>query len=204
MSGTNESLLAEFRKVMRAENVASLLPAGMPRAGLRLGLAVGDVASAFRTVSAGFGRPRTTRTSGTQSVSAVETLKSSAFRTVTSGFGGVGLALASGFGIGSLVSGLARLFGGGGGSATPPPLVRFSLPTAVHAEMGISQGTRDRMTSVDYSSGGGIRMDPGTGSAGPPEVDGQWFLDRSDQIARAVREALLNGNSLGDVVGELG
>jgi hypothetical protein len=34
-------------------------------------------------------------------------------------------------------------------------------------------------------------------------MDSRSFMDHSDEIARAVREALLNAHSLGDVVSEL-
>jgi hypothetical protein len=34
-------------------------------------------------------------------------------------------------------------------------------------------------------------------------MDSRSFMDHSDEIARAVREALLNAHSLGDVMSEL-
>lgn len=105
-----------------------------------------------------------------------------------------------------LVAGLTALFGGGSKPAPPPPLVPFVLPQAVKFE-GAVVADRQEIQAVDY--GAGDRPRP----AGPglaPQVtvqvqamDSRSFLDHSDEIARAVREAMLNSHSLNDVVQEL-
>jgi hypothetical protein len=193
------SLLAEFRKVLRLEDASAALPAALPRVGVHAGLAVGQLQNAFRTLSKGFGQPRQTKvvvdpggSSGALGVA------QTAVKSLTGGGASV-----LGFGLGSLVGGLFSLFGGSG-KAKPAPLVRFALPSQVQVEAGISQGLRDRIVPVDSSSGGQPRQVGGI--VGTPQVstlNDQWFLDRSDQIANAVRQALLNGHGLSDVVNEL-
>jgi hypothetical protein len=112
-------------------------------------------------------------------------------------------------GAGPLVAGLFKLFA----SNEPEPLgvlEKFNLPSSVSVEAGL---TRDRQYSdLRYAQGGSpdvIR--PGSGTpVQPPTIqvnvqamDSQSFLDRQDDIARAVREAMLHSNALNDVVLEL-
>ncbi len=194
------SLLAEFRKVLRLEDASAALPAALPRMTSHAGLAVGQLQTAFRTLSKGFGLPRQTRTVvDPGGSSGAVGLAQTAVKSLTGGGAGV---LGFGLGLSSLVGGLFNLFGGG--KAKPAPLVRFALPAQVQAEAGISQGLRDRIVPVDSSSTGQPRQMSGiVGMQQASPVNGQWFLDRSDQIANAVREALLNGHGLSDVVNEL-
>jgi hypothetical protein len=115
--------------------------------------------------------------------------------------------LKSGFGVVSLVSALAGLFGGSDGD-TPAPLVKYALPAArefTAAETGAG------LTPVDYDQAGMARaFDGGTRASSQPQVqvtvqamDARSFLDRSTEIAAAVREAMLNLNSINDVVNDL-
>ena len=130
----------------------------------------------------------------------------------------------SGLGIVPLVGGLLGLFGGG--STKPPQLVKYAMPekqffTGADIGSGIAR--------ADYGQAGTLRsygtapsattstptettptpsMSPGSTSGHQIHVnvqamDAQSFLDRSNDIAQAVRYAMLNLNSINDVVNDL-
>src|ERR1022692_3828443 len=127
----------------------------------------------------------------------------------------------SGFGLAPLISGLVSLFSGGS-PAAPAPLVKYALPAAVDFQAAESQG---QMTGLDYSqtgtprsyapagaSGGtassGTASSSGNGAASQITVnvqamDARSFMDRSNDIALAVRDAMLNVNAINDVVNDL-
>jgi hypothetical protein len=121
--------------------------------------------------------------------------------------------LKSGFGLAPLVGGLVSLFSGGDAEA-PAPLVKYALPTAIDFQAAQTAG---RVTGLDYDQSGMARTDAqwaGTastnGNATPPQItvnvqamDARSFLDRSNDIALAVRDAMLNLNAINDVVNEL-
>lgn len=92
-------------------------------------------------------------------------------------------------GLGSLISGITSLFGGGE-KKTPPALQLFQLPDAVnqtvHMQSGSSTGSSGSVVHVHVQA-----------------IDTQSFLNRSNDIARAVKTAMLNSHSLNDVVSEL-
>lgn len=108
-------------------------------------------------------------------------------------------------GISPVITGLFKLFGGGGGDdegrAAPIP---FEMPGRIAVEAGL---LRDRsLGSVSYGELGSVRANPP--AAAPVQItvqaiDSRSFLDHRDEIARAVREAMLNSHSLNDVVSEL-
>ncbi len=116
--------------------------------------------------------------------------------------------LKSAFGLSPIIGGLISLFGGGGSSA-PAPLVRYQMPNPVQytgAEVdGVIEGG-------DFSQTGGARAyggEIGSAAAIPgitfnvSAMDAQSFLDRSGDIAAAVKSAMLNLNSINDVVNDL-
>ena len=92
-------------------------------------------------------------------------------------------------GLGSLISGITGLFGGGEKKALPP-LQLFQLPDAVnqtaHMQSGTSTGASGSAVHVHVQA-----------------IDTQSFLNRSNDIARAVKTAMLTSHSLNDVVSEL-
>jgi hypothetical protein len=101
----------------------------------------------------------------------------------SSGLGGtVSQALGFGGGIGSLISGLASLFGGG--KTAPPPLLAYQLPTSLSQTITI----------------GSAVSTPGV-YGGPPAASP--FENHSGQIVQSVKQALLNSSSLNDVIAEL-
>jgi len=120
-------------------------------------------------------------------------------RTVLSYLGG-GLGLTSLFG---------KLFGSSKDEPAPS-LVRYSLPSPVSLDAGLSQTPLPGIHPIRYASDGLPRALPtGTTNTATPvtiqvqAMDSRSFLDHSSEIAHAVREALLNSHALNDVVLEL-
>jgi hypothetical protein len=123
--------------------------------------------------------------------------------------------LTSRFGLAPLISGLVSLFSGGDTPA-PAPLVKYAMPAAIDFQAAESQG---RMTGLDYDQTGMARGYAPAGASGgagvsangsSPQItvnvqamDARSFLDRSNDIALAVRDAMLNLNAINDVVNEL-
>ncbi len=108
--------------------------------------------------------------------------------------GTVWKAIGGGLGAAPIVTGLLKLFGGGKSEA-PAPLQFYARPAAVEVQSAISRsGESETYVQAEH---------------GAPQVtvnvqamDSRSFLDHRDEIARAVREAMLNGHSLNDVVNE--
>jgi hypothetical protein len=112
--------------------------------------------------------------------------------------------LGGGLGLVPLISGIMGLFKGS--PSTPAPLTPFVLPPAVHLESGLLPTTQSSL--ADYSQNGLPR--PASPVASSPQItlnvqamDSKSFLDRSDDIAQAVKQALLYSHSLNDVVSDL-
>ncbi len=126
----------------------------------------------------------------------------------------IGSLLLGGLGIGSLISGISSLFGGDDQPA-PPPLVKYALPTALQYEGAVTGN--GAVSSYDYNDRGGVRTidysTPAASQSSPSgsqhvtiqvnAMDSKSFLDHSDDIARAVRAAILNSSSLNDVISEM-
>lgn len=125
-------------------------------------------------------------------------------------------ALMGGLGILPVVGGLLGLFGS---DDQPEPITKYLLPARLQIE---TARTADGLTGVDYDQRGMARAFGGRGesSAGlegagaanqsQPQItvnvqamDARSFLDRSTDIAAAVRNAMLNLSSINDVVNEL-
>jgi hypothetical protein len=137
------------------------------------------------------------------------------------GAGSIALSvLKSGLGSVPLVAALFGLFGGANDDAQPAPLVKYALPERRELQ---AAATGSGFAEVDYDQAGMPRVyerrveTPVTGGGpenasvpflGPVTVnvqamDARSFLDRSSEIAAAVREAMLNLNPINDVVTEL-
>lgn len=112
-------------------------------------------------------------------------------------------------GVGPIVTGLMKLFRSGDPEPVPA-LERFQAAPSVSVEAGLSASRE--YGAIRYAQGGL----PDTAGVSQPSAtqtqtiqvniqafDSQSFLDRQDDIARAVREAMLHSNSLNDVVLEL-
>ena len=126
----------------------------------------------------------------------------------SSALGTIGSVAASIFedalGLGPLIGGLGSLFGGGGGSSTPPALSAYTAPESVQFEGEVYRSAN----TTDWGGSGGPQSGAplSTGAQITVQVnamDSQSFLDHSQDIANAVRQAMLNSNSLNDVVSDL-
>ena len=122
-----------------------------------------------------------------------------------------GKTLALATGIGPLTTGLLKLFGGGDESTdAAPERSLWSRPARLDVEAALD-GERN-LQAFSYSSQGNIRVSSSqnqqsTASLPPVQVnvtamDSRSFLEHSDDIARAVREALLRSSQLSDVMSE--
>jgi hypothetical protein len=115
-----------------------------------------------------------------------------------------------GLGLSPLITGILGLFGGGSGGGASVPST-FLMPPPVNVNAGISEATPPQPFAVDYAAGGQPRAATSTGgSAGATQItvqvqamDSQSFLDHSDDIARAVRQAMLQSSVLNDVIREI-
>jgi hypothetical protein len=108
----------------------------------------------------------------------------------------------SGMGLSPLVSGLVRLFGGGKAEAAAAP-IPYTRPAAISFDGTISTsgGSEARVfspASGNERAGGGQQI-----TIQVQAMDSRSFLDHSEEIARAVRAAMLNSHALNDVVSDL-
>lgn len=126
---------------------------------------------------------------------------------------GVAGTVLKGLTLSPLISGLVGLFGGGK-KEEPPPVVRYSSPKPIRLQTGLTGGGTTPIAEVASDDDGQPRAAgsaAGLGPAyfGPPitiqvqAMDSRSFLNHSEEIARAVREALLNAHSLSEVISEL-
>jgi hypothetical protein len=103
-----------------------------------------------------------------------------------------------------LLGGLLSLFGGGGSQtlARPAP---YMLPSPIQSNAGLTSS--GAVAPVSYGPTGQARaQSPGGTSQVTIQVnamDSQSFLDHSDDIAMAVKQAILNSSSLNDVISDL-
>jgi len=96
------------------------------------------------------------------------------------------------------------LFDQGGTEDSVPPLVKYRLPAAVNQSAGYSAGTG--FVPLEYSQSGLARTPAPQATQVTVQVNAMYsqsFLDHSDEIASAVRTAVLNSHSLRDVLTEL-
>jgi hypothetical protein len=110
--------------------------------------------------------------------------------------------LGGGLSLMPLVSLLSSLFGGQAGQSTT--LVPFSLPPALNLQSNISgqevgwgENGLPRQTGSDAATGGQQI------TVQVQAMDSQSFLDHSDDIAQAVRQAMLNLSSINDTISNL-
>lgn len=135
----------------------------------------------------------------------------------------VGKALGTGLGLSPLIKGLIGLFGGGG-TKTLPTLTSYTQPASINFEGEIVRsaatgGVATALQQLAGSEGTGttaaaqsalVTQATNASAATSPQItvqvqamDSRSFLDHSDEIAQAVRAAMLNSHSLNDVVNEL-
>ncbi len=140
--------------------------------------------------------------------------------------------LGLGLGLSPLITGLLSLFGGGGSSSQPAAPTPFALPPSVGVNAGVSEGAPTQAFGLEYTSAGQPRP-AASASSGPVNnpasasangtlnnpasaptsttqitvqvqaMDSQSFLDHSNDIALAVRQAMLQSSVLNDVIREV-
>jgi hypothetical protein len=115
-------------------------------------------------------------------------------------------------GVGPIAAGLMALFGSRSSDTTTYPTMPFEPPPPISVEAGL--GSDRHFTGISYTADGVPRSTSSTtdkkaaSTTAPIQInvqamDSRSFLDHSDDIARAVREAMLHSHSLNDVVSEL-
>jgi hypothetical protein len=131
--------------------------------------------------------------------------------------------LLKGLTLAPIISGLIGLFRRDNEADTPAP-VRFSLPDPIRTEAGLApdgqtvlidrgaggQIRQLRQAEVAFPQSGPTRTGTQSGSNAPQNItvqvnamDSRSFMDHSEDIARAVRDAMLHSHSLNDVVNDL-
>jgi hypothetical protein len=150
-------------------------------------------------------------TDNTQAVAQNTTQQSQGGRSTLST---VGEALSSTLGIGSalspLISGIVSLFGGGS-SSQPAALTQYIPPNKVNVSAGISGSDPGQAFGVDSAQGGQPRpVSSSVAQSNSAQItvqvqalDSQSFLDHSNDIALAVRQAMLESSVLNDVIREI-
>lgn len=115
--------------------------------------------------------------------------------------------LGIGSGISPLISGLVSLFGGGGSSQSTA-MTPYIQPLAVDLQGGFGGSTAGGASGVEYGLGNVPRQV--TAAAAQQQItvqvmamDSQSFLDRSNDIAAAVRKAMLETSTLSDMIREV-
>jgi hypothetical protein len=145
----------------------------------------------------------------TSAVTANTTTKSAGGGTSTASSVGSTLldVLGLGSGLSPLISGLVSLFGGGGNNQTTA-VSPYIQPLPVNLRAGFSGSTAGGASGVDYGEGNQPRQTTATSAQQQITVqvqamDSQSFLDRSNDIAAAVRKAMLETSTLNDVIREV-
>ncbi len=115
--------------------------------------------------------------------------------------GGIGSLLKSGFGLAPLALSIAKLFDRGN-EETAPSFERYELPTPRSLSVTNAERPLQGFPQAVRGAGGEVRSVPQV-VVNVSAMDSQSFMDRSDDIARAVRSAMLHMHPLNDVVDEI-
>lgn len=114
--------------------------------------------------------------------------------------------LGSGLGLSPILQGVLSLFRGSS-SPTVQPLVPFTLPPSIQYQGSYSPSNGGQTSPANYGQSGGPRASTSAPAANVQiqvnAMDSRSFLDHSDDIAMAVRQAMLHSNSLNDVIADL-
>jgi hypothetical protein len=116
-----------------------------------------------------------------------------------------GRLLGGGFGLSPILSGLLGLFGGGS-SEPAEGLPRYVAPAPFRFQGAVPEAPGSPVVEADYDQNALPRraLLPTTQvSIQIQAIDSRSFMERRDEIARAVREAILSAHGLNDVIAEL-
>ena len=121
--------------------------------------------------------------------------------------------LGFGSGLGSLISGVEGLFGGGGGGggSSTAAVTPYIQPLPINLQAGFNGSSAGGASGVDYGESGQPRQTSAASTQQQQQqvtvqvqaMDSQSFLDRSNDIAAAVRKAKLETSTLNDVIREV-
>jgi hypothetical protein len=107
------------------------------------------------------------------------------------------------------VTGLLGLFGVGSSNSAPAPLPFYTPPPGIQISDTLRSATPNVAAAGDIASNRNASS-ASNGAGGATHVtvnvsamDSQSFMDRSSDIASAVREAMLNLHPINDVVASL-
>jgi hypothetical protein len=122
-----------------------------------------------------------------------------------SGGGGLLDGLLGGGGlIGTVLSGIAGLFSSGSNS-TPQPVPAFTMPLPIDADAAVGQSTGGQATAGNYGANGLVRPNSQSSNVTVQisAMDSRSFLNRQNDIATAVQQAILSSHALSDTILEL-
>ncbi len=191
----------ESRRTLEA--LAERLAGSAEEAGYASGLKLAGVAAVQEVRSeSGAGTLGTQATVGKTSSTTVADASNSTTESVKTLTGKLG-SLAN---LNPIVAGLMKLFGGGSAEEAPT-LAKVERPAAMKYQGGVAERTGWGMGEIDYSASGLPRAVERF-AATPvvvqvQTIDSRSFLDHRDEIASAVKQALLESHGLGDVMREV-
>ncbi len=214
--GVNIGSLSAWQAELTSSDLSSMVAALLPGSGGQLDESLGTVARNLEGLISASQSQTEAIGGNTQAVTQNTAAQGSGVKGVASTVGKVASGLLS-VGMLPVISAIKGLFGGGS-SSEPPTLVRYTPPAPIRIDAvnpitanggWLGQTTRDNGAGQPSD-----RTTPGVSGAdsaiASPQVvvqvqamDSQSFMDRSSDIARAVREAMLNMHSLNDVVNDL-
>lgn len=138
----------------------------------------------------------------TANTQAIQSNTSAQGHSVLSTAGSVASSLLGGGGLGllsPLISGIASLFGG---NSAPKPLPIYVPPPPVAINAALNSATPNSAAPNAASAGSQVAA-PSQVTVNVNAMDSQSFMDHSNDIANAVREAMLNMHPINGVVASL-
>lgn len=184
--------------LLRRQSAANSIPATATR---DLENVLSSTVGELRGLGSGLGESAKAIQEGFASLSrSLPGFSNSALGGLTSG-GGLGSLLKSGFGLAPLALSVAKLFGGGGEDEVPT-FESFAPSVPLNLRAANADGPLQSFPQAMRGAGNEVRSVPQV-VVNVSAMDSQSFMDRSDDIARAVRSAMLHMHPLNDVVDEI-
>jgi hypothetical protein len=165
-----------------------------------LGTSLSQAGQQIAQLQAAYQQQAALITANTQAIQGNTSAQSA--RSALSTAGGVASSLLGGGALGllsPLISGIASLFGG---SSAPKPLPIYMPPPSVAISTALNSATPNSGTA-NAQPAGNSQAAPTQVTVNVSAMDSRSFLDHSDDIANAVREAMLNMHPINGVVASL-
>ncbi len=182
---------------------AASTPATTDAAGTSLQTALADATSAVQQLAQNVAADTAALQNVDQGLSGLPALLAGLAGGAGGGGGLLSGILGGGLGLVSLGASIARLFTGGPG--TPAPLPVYAPPPSLSVDVANAPG----FPVAVQDQSGGVRAAPASQAqnmqvtVNVSAMDSQSILDRSDDIAQAVRQAMLHMHPLNDLINEL-